>query len=201
MLLSSLKVYNHYTQTSCCNHDNSRPTAGIIVFFILNSGIAGGGHYGDSGNAADYLCLPETPEYDNDIVRNGAQIHRGYLYGAKYMMSDAIDRTLKSLHDYNVPCVVCDVSNRGRHLMIPAKMTCPDGWTKEYNGYLISEKFDNQRTSQYICLDHDPEGIPGSNANRDGALLYMVEGRCGSLACASDKYVDGRELTCVVCTK
>ena len=145
------------------------------------------------------MCLPAIPEYD--YIRNGAQGGRGYVYGAEYQMTDVTDAKLKTLHDYDVPCAVCEVSNRGRHLMIPAKMTCPDGWTKEYNGYLVSESYCHWRTSQYICMDHDPEAIPGSNANKNGALLYMVEGRCGSLPCASDKYVDGHELTCVVCTK
>ena len=185
------------TQTSCCNHGNS--TAVIVLFFILNSGVAGGGSHGQRGNAANYLCLPETPEYD--YVRKGAQGNRGYLYGAEYETHEANGSPLQNLINYDVPCAVCDVSNRGRQLMIPAKMTCPDGWTKEYNGYLISEKHDHWRTSEYICMDHDPEAIPGSNANKDGALLYMVEGRCGSLQCASNKYVDGHELTCVVCTK
>lgn len=53
--------------------------------------------------------------------------------------------------------------------------------------------------TDYICVDNDAEYVPGTKANKDGALLYPVEGVCGSLPCKP--YVNGRELTCAVCTK
>lgn len=41
--------------------------------------------------------------------------------------------------------------------------------------------------------------VHGSHGNKNGALLHLVEGQCGSLPCLP--YVGGRELTCAVCTK
>ena len=56
-----------------------------------------------------------------------------------------------------------------------------------------------QKLSEFICVDRDAGCVPGSAASKDTGLLYPGEGACGSLACLP--YVDGRELTCAVCTK
>ena len=83
--------------------------------------------------------------------------------------------------------------------MIPARNKCYDGWTTEYSGYLSTGYYVDAGASEYICVDGEPEVIKGGTANTDGKLLYLVEGRCGSLPCPP--YINGRELTCVVCTK
>ena len=83
--------------------------------------------------------------------------------------------------------------------MMPARNDCPSGWTEEYDGYLMAEYYSHGRQSDYICVDENAEYVHGTRANRDGALLYPVEARCGSLPCRP--YVSGRELTCAVCTK
>ena len=82
--------------------------------------------------------------------------------------------------------------------MIPGRNICYDGWTLEYNGYLVADRHDFHAT-EYVCLDLHPDTIVGGNNNDDGALFYFVEGICGSLECPP--YVDGRELTCAVCSK
>jgi len=82
--------------------------------------------------------------------------------------------------------------------MVPARYTCPLGWTPEYNGYLMAEKYDHKH-SQYVCVDKSMIPVPGSGSNCDGTRLYPVEGRCGTLPCPPYKH--GKELTCAVCTK
>ena len=52
---------------------------------------------------------------------------------------------------------------------------------------------------QYICVDNVLKPVPGSSANKQGLLLYFVEGQCGSLPCPP--YDNTRELSCAVCTK
>ncbi|CAH3015041.1 unnamed protein product [Porites evermanni] len=52
----------------------------------------------------------------------------------------------------------------------------------------------------YLCVDKDQElFMTLSNSDQNGALLYHVEGNCGSLPCLP--YVQHRELTCPVCTR
>ena len=159
----------------------------------------GGSNHNHKGSGGDYLCLSEIPEFD--YVQNGNSQQRGLVYSAEYQFNEVNGSPLEPLLDHDVPCAVCEVLHRGLHLMIPAKMSCPDGWTEEYHGYLMSEQYGSERSAQFICLDHDPETIPNSHVSKDGALLYMVEGRCSEGALPCDTYVDGYELTCVVCTK
>lgn len=69
---------------------------------------------------------------------------------------------------------------------------------REYYGYLMSGR-DDQHTTTYECMDNRPEALPGGTENMDGALFYHVEGVCGGILCPP--YIDGQELSCVVCSK
>ncbi len=150
-----------------------------------------GGSYYTQGAAANRLCLPPDPEYTLPY-RNGVQ---GYstLYGAEY------DVPVRGTHDHNVPCAVCLASSRATYLMIPAKTSCPRYWTKEYDGYLMSE-FYNHNPSMYECVDKGQESVPGSHADTQGALFTHVEVNCDTgLPCPP--YNNYKEVNCVVCTK
>ena len=156
----------------------------------------GGSRYKDPGSGANLLCLPHDPEYLK--TQQGVQAGRARIYSAEF------EAPGQTMHNGDLPCAVCIVPQRGNMLMIPAKYTCPSGWTSEYRGYLMAERFDYKR-GEYICMDELAEArAGGSVGNEDGALLHHVEGRCpqggglGNLPCLP--YVDGLELTCVVCT-
>jgi len=82
--------------------------------------------------------------------------------------------------------------------MVPARTQCPDGWTSEYAGYLVSEVHSGRKRSSYICWDEAPEVAVGGTAHNP-AVIYPVEVQCGSLPCSV--YKSGRELTCIVCSK
>jgi len=99
------------------------------------------------------------------------------------------------------PCALCYVGGRSTVAMIPARTHCPDGWTVEYAGYLVSAYTGPLRSSissSYICWDEAPEVAVGGTPQNQ-ALIYPVEVHCGSLPC--QVYRDRRELTCVVCSK
>ena len=84
-------------------------------------------------------------------------------------------------------------------IMIPAKTTCPSGWTREYYGYLMAEYYNNRRT-MYECVDKDMESVPGTHNHHDGGHFFHVEARCtNDVACPP--YNDFKELNCVVCSK
>ena len=106
-------------------------------------------------------------------------------------------------HNFNVPCAVCYATTRAAAMMIPAKTTCPQSWTREYYGYLMSaykgrSTHPHYRT-MFECVDKDPDSIPGSAADTDGALFYHVEANCNGMPCPP--YDPQKELNCVVCTK
>ena len=157
----------------------------------------GGERYTHHGGGVNYLCLPHNPKYDK--YTNGHQAS-GYVYGTEYQVSEYNgDPFKRNLHDHDAPCVVCFVKSRGSMLMMPARNDCPSGWTEEYHGYLMTAYHGHKHSSDFVCVDGDPEYVSGSHADKNGALLYAVEGVCGSLPCLP--YVNGRELTCAVCTK
>ena len=161
------------------------------------SGRMGGNHYTHPGGGVNYLCLPDKPKYDK--YKEGHQ-SAGYVYGTEYEVNTVPGLFKKqNLHDHDAPCVVCYVNSRGSMLMMPARNDCPTGWTEEYHGYLMTSYHNHKSQKDFICVDEDADYVPGSGADQNGALLYPVEGVCGSLPCLP--YVAGREMTCAVCTK
>ncbi|KAI8520758.1 hypothetical protein Bbelb_005120 [Branchiostoma belcheri] len=136
------------------------------------------------------LLRPEWHSFDDST--NG---DRARLAGAEFQTNQ--HGPLLDLYNTDALCAVCLVP-RATALMIPAKMTCPSGWTREYSGYLMTEKYTHHR-ADFICVDEGAEGESGTEANDNGALIYHVEGRCNyNMHCPP--YVNGRELTCVVCS-
>jgi len=174
-------------------------------------GYAAGPNYRRSGSGSNFLCLPEEPQWKNYI--DGHQINTGSIYGVEYEVFNQRDPKPRNnifsennsdgpLGDKPAPCAVCYVQGRSTILMIPARIQCPDGWTTEYTGYLVSDysaKTDHSRKrSTYTCWDEAPEVAVGGR-NQSQAVIYPVEVGCGSLPCS--EYISGRELTCIVCSK
>ena len=150
------------------------------------------GNYYNQGGGAEYLCLPDNPNYLR--YTNGVQGGRAYLYGVEYEPWNA---PLSAVVNHNVPCAVCYASTRGTVMMIPGKTVCPSSWIREYYGYLMAAHHQNHRTT-FTCVDHSPQSIPGSASNTEGAKFFHIEARCHGIC---PPYTDGRELTCAVCTK
>ena len=170
------------------------------IYWCFNiSGVVAGSYYTHSGGGSNYLCMPRDPEWGK--VTAGFQ-SGGQLYGGEYQTYSSNDPFSKanaqSLPNNNVPCAVCLVTSRPTKVMIPAKLTCPDGWTKEYSGYVMSQHYTQKRTT-YVCVDNAPEVVQGGGTDQNGALFYNTEAACGSLPCPN--YNSGWEITCVVCTK
>ena len=176
-------VYTRWGKTTCPSTPGTQ---------LVYAGKAGGSHYADGGGGANKLCLPDNPQYLS--YRSGHQ--SGYLYGAEYEISSG--QPFQSMHQHNVPCAVCHVSTRASLLMVPARTSCPSSWTREYYGYLMAERWTHGK-STYECVDKSPQSVPGSAADNNGALFYHIEATCTGLPCPP--YVDGREVTCAVCTK
>ncbi|XP_078681676.1 uncharacterized protein LOC144916423 [Branchiostoma floridae x Branchiostoma belcheri] len=251
-------VYVRWGRSTCDNEARTETVySGEVYYSVLSklrvvwdltqlrfSGRAGGTAHTQTGGGTNYQCLPADPQWG--VYQDGVQVMSAFMYGAEYQMDEhAHFGFFPNGFAQDVPCAVCYVPTRGTELMIPARHTCPVGWTKEYDGYLMASyaahsgakvrsssiyyfhvastrlpkaagKSRNRPTRyrdnmpgilvlsfminiEYVCVDGQPETVPGGDANQNGALFYLVEARCGSLPCP--EYVEGRELTCVVCTK
>ena len=177
-------VYNRWGRTTCPTTSGTQ---------LIYTGKAAGSWWSHSGGGANYLCLPDNPNYLS--YTNGRQEGRTGIYGTEYKTHD--NGPLSAVRDHNVPCAVCYASTRGTVMMIPGKTVCPSSWIREYYGYLMADYHGHHRT-KFECIDHSPQSIPGSASNTNGALFYHVEARCHGIC---PPYTDGRELTCTVCTK
>ncbi|CAH1772472.1 unnamed protein product [Owenia fusiformis] len=169
------------------------------------SGIMGKTWFDQTGGGANYLCLPRDPEWGKTMsdIQSSAHIH-GVLYRLQannpFLTDNFPDPTEPAswLHDREAVCTVCRVPQRVSQFMIPAYKSCPDTWTKEYNGYIMTEHITNQK-AEFICVDEAPEADK-ARRNKGGGRLYVTESMCVySLPCPN--YREGFELTCAVCTK
>ena len=166
---------------------------------ILYSGIAGGTWYGQEGGGANYLCMPQDPEYSTTLTYRAGVQGAAHIYGAEYQ------NPVQGTHEHNVPCSVCYVSTRPTVVMIPAKASCPPTWTREYYGYIMTEykgiSSNIRGRTMFECVDAEQESLPGSHPDTNGALFYHVEADCGAAGLPCPPYNNHQELNCVVCTK
>ena len=168
------------------------PSTGAALVY---KGYVGGSKFRNKGGGSNYVCLTRNPIYEK--YQPGLQSYFSRIYGAEYQSSPA-NIFPANLNDHDVPCAVCHVTKRASQMMIPGRNLCPTGWTREYKGYLMAERHDHYRT-MYTCVDENPDYKVGSKTSLNGVLFYFVEGVCGSLPCRP--YIEGRELTCAVCTR
>ena len=159
------------------------------------------------GSAANFLCLHSHPEWGT--VFNGHQFTTGSIWGASYGLVytgsgknpvfSSENNGGNALSMQPAPCAICEVPGRTQSIMIPARINCPTGWTKEYSGYLTGELARNNRLRSFaICVDQAPEITTGSAAAWN-SILHPMDVQCGTLPCGT--FPSGKELTCVVCTK
>jgi len=165
---------------------------------LVYSGRVGGPHHNQGGSGSNTQCLPMDPNFLAQI--SGGQTFRALMYGAEYEIHADSNSHVHKRYNFEIPCAVCHVSNCTALYMLPAKYTCPTGWTTEYYGYLMAEhNGGNCHRTQYTCFDTALKPAPESSADNNHMLFYFVEGRCGSLPCPP--YDNTRELSCAVCTK
>ena len=177
-------VYTRWGRKSCPNDTGAQ---------LVYEGITGGSPWGHLGGGANYVCLPKDPQY----ISTHVPPYYSFMAGSEY---ENINGIFPGKQDHNAPCAVCYSSTKTVKLMIPARITCPSSWTREYKGYLMAEFPSSQKNAVYECVDENPESIAGSSANTSGtALIYFTVSTCNGLPCPP--YVNNRVITCVVCTK
>ena len=182
-------IYTRWGKSSCPQIQGTE---------LLYSGVTGGTWYRHEGGGANYLCMPQDPEYSTALTyRSGVDGH-ALVYATKYR------GPLQSTQDRNVPCAVCYVSTRPTAVMIPAKASCPPTWTREYFGYLMTEYKGSSNhihgRTMFECVDASQQSLPGNQAGVNEATFHHVEAKCGTnLSCPP--YNSYKELNCVVCTK
>jgi hypothetical protein len=160
---------------------------------LVYEGSAAGGNHLHEGAAANTLCLSNKPEWDEyiDELKGGTRI-----YGAEYWAEGTLPK-FNALHNHDVPCVVCRIRH-GNVMMVPGQNNCHGGYTLQYSGYLMTGYFNDPASSEYICMDREPEKGNSGSDDKPGKEFRLTQGECGTLKCPP--YVEGREITCAVCS-
>ena len=179
-------VYTRWGNSTC------PPTEGTSTLY---KGLMAGHHTKPSNQITDYnggtnfQCLPqENVEYA--LPSSPGIQGNNTIYGAEYRTSINPDSNL-----HNIPCAVCLVNGRTVTKMIPARTTCPSNLRREFYGYLMAQDRDY---STYECVDLGMEIVPGTARQEGVAVLVHVEASCNGLPC--HPYIEGKELTCVICS-
>ena len=147
----------------------------------IYKGVATGGSHGHKGTPSNILSLPPEPmRYSNN--------HSGDVptYAVEYQTAGILNH----VDNNDMPCSLCEAT------MIPSHYVCPDGWYKEYNGYIMAGNNNQEGSSMYYCTDENLEQIKGTRGNDGGYYLYTVY-TAGSFIPRDGSYA----LSCVVCTK
>ena len=102
-----------------------------------------------------------------------------------------------------IPCAQCYASSHSTEFTLPGSTTCPSGWTKQYNGHLMTSF--ELSTTDVLCgderLTRDIQWSDGSSttARNDLNLIEMVCGGDGvTVSCQG--YQAGQPVPCVVCS-
>ena len=144
----------------------------------IYKGIAVGGRH-DFRSPSDMMCLPPNLMHYPTNVGGSATVH-----AVEYRVTGSIDH----VNCRNIPCALCEATGRGDKIMIPSHYVCPDGWHKEYNGYIMAGADRNEGGSMYHCIDQDLEVVKG-------------HGFCGTIKHLHTATRGGYALSCVICTK
>ena len=112
-------------------------------------------------------------------------------YAVEYRTGGAINHA----QFRNMPCALCEATGRGDKIMIPSHYVCPDGWHKEYNGYIMVGHHSDDGGTMYDCIDESLEQIKGSGSSESLHYLHTVNG------VGSHVSTNGYAMTCVVYTK
>ncbi|WAR10151.1 hypothetical protein MAR_035227 [Mya arenaria] len=191
---ASSSIYTRWGRTTCPGNGSSLVYKGYMAGTSLDDHSA-------HGEGSNYFCLSDTPIWDHysEGVDNGI-----FLSGVEYAFHPHFQSSsLSQFFGSNIvqgeaPCAICKVI-RETSVMIPGRKDCYPGWTKEYSGYLVGGYPGYGDSSELVCLDRRPEILLDDGKFQGENLLYFVEAHCnGGLTCPP--YVNGREISCVVCS-
>jgi len=157
------------------------------------------------GGGANMLCLTSSPR--SHTYSNGVPITASTLYAAQYLNDSS-----RTERPSPVPCSVCEVHDASTMLTIPGTNQCPQGWDKEYGGFIMAQSSraalaNNVMKSEYICVDDAFETYSGAvplQSSRTDTVTYLskVKVDCGQgIPCSASQYSQTSSIICAVCSK
>lgn len=184
-------TYIQWGRSTCTANDSE----------IVYSGFVGGSAYTNSGSAVNNLCLPSHPQWGTYDTKDN---NHPFVGAALFDLFDInVPNTVFDFDKYDhnrVACSLCRKKLNTATMMIPARQDCYGDWVKLYDGYLYAGWHAHESASEFICMDSKPDVLDKGSTWTHKKILYPVKANCdGAMPCPP--YVNGREVTCVVCSK
>ena len=152
----------------------------------IYKGTAVGGRSSYETSPSNIMCLPfNTMDNPSNAGVNDE------AFDVEYRMSGVLNHA----HCRNMPCALCEATGRGDKIMIPSHYVCPDGWHKEYSGYIMAGSNSQHGGSMYHCIDEALEQVKGSGSCENIHILYLIGAR------RTYTPTTAYALSCVLCTK
>ena len=153
----------------------------------IYKGTAVGGRYSHETSPSNLMCLPyDTMDNPYNVASHDT------AYAVEYIVGGVLNHA----NCRNMPCALCEATGRGDKIMIPSHYLCPDGWYKEYSGYIMAGHDKHHGGSMYNCIDENMEQVKGSGNCENVHLLYLV-----GVVRSYVPNTTSKALSCVVCTK
>ena len=131
-------VYTHWGRPTCPNTQGTE---------LVYEGRTVGSRW-DQAGSSNYLCLHNSLQLLHYIP--GLQGARAYLHGTRYLTNDH-PPAFGQIHYKEVPCTVCYSSGRTATITIPGRTSCPSSWTREYYGYLMTDRAYSSNPLRRCC--------------------------------------------------
>ena len=177
-------TFVRWGQSDCPN------TLGTVVVY---KGQAAASNPDSKGGGANFLCVPNNPQYKSSKKPACFTEIRAVEY-----QRPVFDPTLGN---GDVPCAVCLTTKRSIQMMIPGMSQCPAGskWTREYSGYLMTGLENLANNNVFECIDDKSKAIPMTSTCNKVAGLFHVLFKAGGRQGLPSPF-EAKPVSCVVCT-
>ena len=131
----------------------------------IYKGTAVGGRSDAKTSPSNMMCLPyDTMDNQNNVDNQET------AYAVEYCVIGVLNHALCR----DMPCVLCEATGRSDKIMIPSHYVCPDGWHKEYSGYIMAGNDAHNGGNMYYCIDENLEVVKGSGSCDSAYEMYTV---------------------------
>ncbi len=135
-------------------------------------------------NNMNYQCMPTEGRYINYNQNDSYYSNTTVTYAnlVKY-------NTFRKENNLTSACALCRISGRTTIKILPATNVCPEGWTKQYHGYLMTGG---------LCVHIEMDGQRREDLNEH---ISYIQHEVVLQKLGYTNYQDDLVLSCVVCSK
>ena len=146
-----------------------------------------------------FKCLPNPDAFNISYYEPEKDSRYTNVSEVRFVNTTGYRTFVQEDNNYNsdAVCAVCQVNGRDTIQILPARSEClNNSWTKEYNGYLMTD----DDGTVFTCVDKNMESFTNYITPKVGApVLRHVVAPLEEIT--GGKYDAGKVLSCVVCSK